>query len=623
MILENIRGPRDVKELPAEQLPLLASEVRDFLIEHVSETGGHLASNLGVVELTIALHRVLDLPQDKLVWDVGHQSYTHKLLTGRREAFDTLRKEGGLSGFPKHSESACDAFDTGHSSTSVSAALGLAAARDLRGGTETVAAVIGDGALTGGMAFEALNNAGRLKSNLIIVLNDNEMSISHNIGGISRYLSGLRTSTRYTGLKLKVEGGLEKTPVIGKPMIRSIRRTKSSLKALLVPGMFFEDMGITYLGPVDGYDFKTMTRVLREAKRYPGAVLVHVKTVKGKGYAPAEKNPSFFHGIGPFEPATGLCRKENAHNTYSDVFSDWIMKKAEERKDLVAVTAAMPEGTGLSEFKKKYPGRFFDVGIAEEHAVTFSAGMAAGGLLPVVAVYSSFLQRAYDQIVHDVCINRRHVIFAVDRAGLVGADGETHQGILDLSFLASVPGLAVMAPRDARELKAMLGFAAELDGPAAVRYPRGKAQVDMDIDRAPIQLGVSELRMGEMSGMADVSFFAAGTMVKEAMEAARLLKAEGRSVRVVNARFIDPLDEKMIRFLAENSRLLVTMEENVIRGGMGEAAAALCASEVPGTRVLTLALPDAYVPQGNAEAQKSAFGLDAQGAAARVREVLG
>ncbi len=618
MYLEKINGPEDLKKIPEKQLPVLAAEIRRFLVSHVSRTGGHLASNLGVVELTIALHRVLDLPKDKLIWDVGHQSYTHKLLTGRREGFDSLRAEGGMSGFPKSAESPCDAFETGHSSTAVSAGLGLAWARDLAGRSETVVSVLGDGALTGGMSFEALNNASRLKTNFIIVLNDNEMSISHNIGGISRYLSGLRTSESYTALKVKVQSGLEKIPVVGPKAVRSIRRTKSSLKQLLVPGMFFEDMGITYLGPVNGHDIPAVEKILREAKRYPGAVIVHVKTVKGKGYEPAEQDPSRFHGIGPFVPATGRDAAPKKAPTWTDIFSEWLMRAAQQYPELVAVTAAMPEGTGLVPFRSRYPQRFFDVGIAEEHAVTFAAGMAAGGLVPVVAVYSSFLQRAYDQILHDVCLKRRHVIFAVDRAGLVGADGETHQGIYDLSFLRSIPGLTVMAPKNAQELTDMLDWALAQDGPVAIRYPRGTACTEMADHFAPVENGRAEvLRTGT-----DAAIFAIGSMVREAMKASDLLREQGVRAAVVNARFADPVDAGRLAELGSKVPLLVTVEENVESGGYGEAAAAALEKAGSPAALLRLSLPDAFVPQGNAATLRAEYGLDAEGIAKRVLQKI-
>ena len=439
MVLEKIQKENDIKNLPPEELKILAEEIRKFLIEKISVTGGHLASNLGVVELTMALHLTFDLPEDKLIWDVGHQAYTHKLLTGRKAGFDDLRKYGGMSGFPKRKESDCDAFDTGHSSTSISAGLGYVAARELTGGQHSVVSIIGDGSLTGGMAYEALNNASRLKSNFIIILNDNNMSISENVGGMSRYLNGLRTAQAYTDFKKGVEGTLKKIPVKGERIVHQMRKTKSGIKQLFVPGMFFEDMGITYLGPVDGHDIRKLVRILNEAKRVDHAVLVHVLTKKGKGYSPAEENPSRFHGTGPFDIATGEPKSPSKKDSYTDVFSKVLTDIGKKDEKVVAITAAMADGTGLSRFARHFPQRFFDVGIAEEHAMTFAAGLAAGGMKPVFAVYSSFLQRAYDQTIHDVCLQNLPVFLAVDRAGLVGSDGETHQGVFDLSLSVHDP----------------------------------------------------------------------------------------------------------------------------------------------------------------------------------------
>ena len=473
MVLEKINEVNDIKKLSWEELEVLSEEIREFLIEKISVSGGHLASNLGVVELTMALHLSFELPADKIVWDVGHQAYTHKILTGRKTGFDELRKYGGMSGFPKRKESDCDSFDTGHSSTSISAAMGLVNARDLLGEKHHVVAVIGDGALTGGMAYEALNNASHLKKNFIIVLNDNKMSISENLGGMSKYLNSLRTAEFYNGFKSGVESTL--IHMGGVKVAEGLKRTKDGIKQLFVPGMLFENMGVKYLGPVDGHDINALRRVFNEAKRVKGAVLVHVLTKKGNGYEPAEKNPSKFHGTEPFVIETGLPKVKKEKPNYTDVFSAALCKLAEKDEKVVAITAAMPDGTGLKKFANLYPKRFFDVGIAEEHAVTFAAGLAAGGMTPIVAVYSSFLQRAYDQIVHDVCIQNLHVVFAIDRAGLVGSDGETHQGIFDLSFLATIPNLCIMAPKNKQELYSMLKFALKYDGPIAIRYPRGQA----------------------------------------------------------------------------------------------------------------------------------------------------
>ena len=486
MILEKINEVNDIKKLDSGELPLLAEEIRDFLIQKISLSGGHLASNLGVVELTMALHLAFDLPEDKLIWDVGHQSYTHKLLTGRREGFDTLRKYGGMSGFPKRKESSCDAFDTGHSSTSISAGLGYARARDIRGEDYHVVSVIGDGSLTGGMAYEALNNAARIKSNFIIVLNDNNMSISENVGGMSTYLGDLRTNEAYTGFKSGVTNTLNRIPVYGERIVKRLHKTKSGIKQLFIPGMLFEEMGITYLGPVDGHNIQQMIRVFQEAKKLDEAVLVHVITKKGRGYAPAERHPARFHGAEPFDIETGLPTHKRTKANYTDIFSTVMRKLGDRNPNVVAITAAMPDGTGLARFRNMFPDRFFDVGIAEEHAVTFAAGLAAGGLIPVVAVYSSFLQRAYDQVLHDVCIQNLHVVFAIDRAGLVGSDGETHQGIFDLSYLSTIPNMCVMAPKNKWELSDMMKFAVDYTGPIALRYPRGEAYDGMQEFRAPV-----------------------------------------------------------------------------------------------------------------------------------------
>lgn len=489
MLLEKIQKENDIKQLKPEELEKLAEEIRQFLVEKISVTGGHLASNLGVVELTMALHLAFELPQDKMIWDVGHQSYTHKILTGRRAGFDDLRKYGGMSGFPKRKESECDAFDTGHSSTSISAGLGYVAARDIKGEEHSVISIIGDGAMTGGMAYEALNNASRLKSNFIIVLNDNNMSISENVGGMSRYLNGLRTAEAYTGLKKGVEDTLMKIPVQGEKILYQMKKTKSGLKQLFVPGMFFEDMGITYLGPVDGHDIRKLYKTFQEAKRVDHAVLVHVLTKKGKGYVPAEENPSRFHGIVPFDIETGEAKEKSSKDSYTDIFSKVFCDIAKQNDAVVGITAAMADGTGLARFARMFPDRFFDVGIAEEHALTFAAGLAAGGLKPVVAVYSSFLQRAFDQTIHDVCLQNLPVMIAVDRAGLVGSDGETHQGLFDLSFLNMIPNMTILSPKNRWEMADMVRFCADFQYPVALRYPRGAAYEGLSAFRTPIVYG--------------------------------------------------------------------------------------------------------------------------------------
>nr|WP_130790256.1 1-deoxy-D-xylulose-5-phosphate synthase [Lachnoclostridium pacaense] len=606
MILEQIKGPEELKALPPEDLKTLAQEIRDFLIEKISHTGGHLASNLGVVELTIALHTTFNLPQDKVIWDVGHQSYTHKILTGRMADFDELRQYGGLSGFPKRKESPYDSFDTGHSSTSISAGLGIALGRDLKGLDYKVVSVIGDGALTGGMAYEALNNAARMKRNFIIVLNDNKMSISENVGGMSRYLNGLRTGSGYNDLKKNVADALDRIPVVGSVMIDKIKRTKNSIKQLFIPGMLFENMGITYLGPVDGHNIPAMCKVFREAQKLDHSVLVHVITKKGKGYRPAEKNPSQFHGVGPFDVETGKPLSKQQYPSYTDVFSRKICQLGEQYPNLVAVTAAMPDGTGLTAFGKKFPYRFFDVGIAEAHAVTSAAGMAAAGLRPVVAVYSSFLQRGFDQILHDVCIQNLPVLFAVDRAGLVGSDGETHQGIFDYAYLTCIPNMSVMAPKNLWELRAMLEFAMEYNGPLAIRYPRGEAYRGLKEFRQPIAYGKGEMLYEEK----DIALLAVGSMVSTGEHVREKLKKEGYSCSLANGRFVKPVDTELIAHLAGNHSLIVTLEENVLQGGYGLAVTAYIHEHFPHIKVLNVALPDAYVEHGNVSILREGLGID-------------
>ena len=622
MVLDKIQQWNDIKKLTPEELQTLRREIRRFLIEKLSVTGGHLASNLGVVELTMALHLVCDFPKDKLIWDVGHQSYTHKILTGRKEGFDDLRTYGGMSGFPKRAESPCDSFDTGHSSTSISAGLGYAWARELSGEDYHVISVIGDGALTGGMAYEAMNNASRLKKNFIIVLNDNNMSISENVGGLSRVLSKMRTSDNYTGLKEGVTQSLERIPVYGQRIVDNIRKTKSGIKQLVIPGMFFEDMGIMYLGPVDGHDIGSLVRVLREAMQLQGPVLVHVMTKKGYGYPPAERHPARFHGTAPFEIKSGLPVK-NEKPTYTDIFSTVMRKMGDREEKVVAVTAAMETGTGLKRFHNMFPDRFFDVGIAEEHAVTFAAALAAGGRRPVVAVYSSFLQRAYDQVLHDVCIQKLPVVFAIDRAGLVGSDGETHQGVFDISYLTSIPNMTVMAPKNKWELSDMLKFAVHFDGPIAMRYPKGEAWTGLEEHRAPVALGRCEV-IGEGE---DVLLFALGSMVAEAAEVRERLKEQGISAGLVNARFAKPFDREYLKGAAERYRCIVTLEENVEIGGLGEQITGYLSELGYGGRVLRIAIPDAFVPQGSIAILKEKLGIDAVSIAGRIagvwREIQG
>lgn len=617
MILETIEKENDIKKVAPENWNLLAEEIRQFLIHKISVTGGHLGSNLGAVELTMALHLSLNLPEDKIVWDVGHQSYTHKILTGRKAGFENLRKYGGMSGFPKRKESDCDCFDTGHSSTSISAGLGLVKARDIMHQDHTVVSVIGDGSLTGGMAYEALNNAARMKSNFIIVLNDNNMSISENVGGVSKYLNNIRTTDKYLDLKEGIYNSLKETR-IGDPIVESIRRAKSSVKQLVIPGMFFEDMGITYLGPVDGHNIPAMLKVFKEAKRVKSAVLVHVITHKGKGFIPAERHPARFHGAEPFDIETGLPLKQKTKSNYTDVFSTVMCKQGDRNDKIVAITAAMPDGTGLKRFHNMYPDRFFDVGIAEEHAVTFAAGLAAGGLQPVVAIYSSFLQRAYDQILHDVCIQNLPVVFAIDRAGLVGSDGETHQGIFDLSYLSSIPNMHIMAPKNKWELSDMLKFAIDFQGPIALRYPRGEAFDGLREHREPIILGMGEWIYHEK----DIVLVAVGSMVKTALAVREALQLKGYACSIINARFVKPIDTEILNEAVKDHSLIVTMEENVASGGFGEKVRGYLDESGYQGSLLTISIPDEYVEHGNVDILREEVGIDAYSIQRRIEEVL-
>ncbi len=618
MWLEQIENPNDIKKIAKENYGELAEEIRQFLIEKISVTGGHLGSNLGAVELTMALHLSLNLPEDKIIWDVGHQSYTHKLLTGRKDGFDCLRQFHGMSGFPKRKESKFDAFDTGHSSTSISAGLGLVKARDIRGQKNTVVSVIGDGSLTGGMAYEALNNAAKLETNFIIILNDNNMSISENVGGVSKYLNNIRTASGYLDLKEGIYNALKGTPG-GDNMVSKIRRAKSSVKQLVIPGMLFEDMGITYLGPVDGHSIAALTRVMREARRVKGAVLIHVITQKGKGYGPAERHPARFHGAEPFDIETGLPSHPRTAANYTDIFSTVMCKLGQRDESIVAITAAMPDGTGLKRFRNMYPERFFDVGIAEEHAVTFAAGLAAGGMKPIVAVYSSFLQRGYDQILHDVCIQNLPVVFAIDRAGLVGSDGETHQGIFDLSYLSGIPNMNICAPKNKWELSDMLKFAVKLGLPVAVRYPRGQAYAGLREHRPPVELGKAEWIYRER----EIALFAVGSMVKTAEAVRERLKGEGYCVSLVNARFVKPIDREAVLEACQDHRIIVTMEENVQNGGYGEKVLSCLNEQRLSNKCIVVAVPDAYVEHGNVEQLKREIGLDAESIARRVLEADG
>ena len=619
MVLDKIKKANDIKKLSPQEVDILRDEIREFLIDSISVTGGHLASNLGVVELTMALHLSLDLPTDKIVWDVGHQSYTHKILTGRKDGFASLRKFGGMSGFPKTDESDCDCFNTGHSSTSISAGLGLAMARQITGDDYYVVSVIGDGALTGGMAYEALNNASSIESNFIIVLNDNNMSISENVGGVSHYLSGFRTADAYRDLKNNVMNSLNQIPVYGERMVKRIRNTKSSIKQLFIPGMFFEEMGIIYLGPVDGSDIGEMCRIFEEAKRVDGPVLVHVITKKGAGYLPAEKFPSRFHGAEPFDIATGLPKNKRTKANYTDVFSTVMVKAGERNEKLVAITAAMADGTGLRRYRRCYPKRFFDVGIAEGHAVTFAAGLAKAGLIPVFAVYSSFLQRGFDQIIHDVCIQNLHVIFAIDRAGLVGSDGETHQGIFDISYLSQIPNMTVLAPKNKWELSDMMKFAIDFDGPIAIRYPRGLAYDGLKEYRSPIRFAKSET----IFKGTDVAILALGSMVKTAETVCGILKEHGITATLINARFAKPFDGEVIKSLTAYHHTIVTMEENVKSAGFGEHVAEYLEDNGIDLKLINISIPDAYVEHGNVDKLKEMLKIDALSVADRIiNEVL-
>lgn len=612
MVLEKINAPNDIKKLSKEELHMLPREIRKFLIEHLSQTGGHLASNLGAVELTMALHMVMDFPKDKLIWDVSHQCYTHKILTGRRDGFENLRSYGGMSGFTNREESDCDVFGAGHASTSLSAGLGMACARQISGDDYKVVSVIGDGSLTGGLALEALNNASSLKSNFTIILNDNEMSISPNVGGMSTQLANLRTSRGYTDLKDDITQSLEKIPVYGDKIVAQIRRTKNGMKQLVIPGMLFEEIGIMYLGPVDGHDVDAMIRVIRRALKFKGPVMVHVVTKKGKGYAPAENHPSRFHGTSPFDLATGIPKKRTKPG-YTDIFSTVMKKMGERDKSVVAITAAMEGGTGLRRFHNTYPDRFFDVGIAEEHAVTFAAGLATQGLKPVFAVYSTFLQRAYDEVMHDVCIQNLPVVFAIDRAGIVGTDGATHQGIFDISFLLTMPNMTIMAPKNKYELSDMVKYALKMNSPVAIRYPKGDAYEGLEEFRAPISKGVSE----EIYKGDDVLLYAFGSMVKTAEEVREMLLERGINATLTNARFAAPLDRHYL-LDAKKYKLIVTMEENVLSGGFGEHITEFMNQSRYDGRIINVAIPNKFVEHGSRDVLLKVLGLDANSVTDRI-----
>ncbi|MBF8982670.1 1-deoxy-D-xylulose-5-phosphate synthase [Lutibacter sp. B2] len=620
-LLTDIKSPDICKNINDKELKLLGEDIRTFLLENVSKTGGHLASNLGVVELSLAIHSIFDSSKDRIIWDVGHQTYVHKILTGRANRFESLRKYKGLSGFPKRSESEHDHFDTGHSSTSISAGLGMAKARDLKKENHSVISVIGDGALTGGMAFEALNHAGHTNTELIVILNDNEMSISQNVGALSKYLNRLRTDPKYFKVKDDVEHLLAKIPALGKAVYKTAEKAKDSLKYLLVPGALFHELGFTYLGPVDGHDIKELKLVLKRAKNIKGPTLIHVITRKGKGYKYAEKNPDKFHGIAPFDLETGKVITTGKKTTgYSSVFGESIMDLAKKDDKVLAITAAMPDGTGLMEFANTYPKRFFDVGIAEQHAVTFAAGLAANGFKPYFAVYSTFLQRAYDQIIHDVCLQNLPVVFCIDRSGLVGNDGETHHGVFDLSFLMHMPNMTIMAPKDGKELQSMLNFANTLDTPVAIRYPRGSSD---DFTSISNDYDVASKTAEVLTKGKDVCIIALGKMVRIAYEVRMKLLDKNIHCTIINARFAKPVDEKTIVSECNNIKNIITLEDNVIKGGFGyEILNLLNKYKLNCKNVKLLGLPDDFIEHGNTDVLMKAYGLDVEGVTKSIEEML-
>ncbi|HHL40665.1 MAG TPA: 1-deoxy-D-xylulose-5-phosphate synthase [Deltaproteobacteria bacterium] len=609
VVLDRIDAPDDLKGLSLEELSVLAGEIRELIVETVARTGGHLASSLGAVELAVALHYCFDAPGDRLIWDVGHQAYAHKILTGRREAFRTLRRRGGISGFPKPSESPYDAFVAGHSSTSISAALGMAAARDLSGGDNKVIAVIGDGSMTAGLAFEGLNQAGHLKKDLIVVLNDNEMSISRNVGALSSFLSRKITGRFAMRLRKEIEIFIKSIPMIGDRIMDFAKRAEDSLMTLFTPGMLFEGLGFHYVGPVDGHDIPSLVETFNAVSELEGPVLVHALTTKGKGYEPAERNPSCFHGVGPFDASTG-SRGGKSAPTYTEVFSSTLIELARRDERVVAITAAMPEGTGLSRFAEEFPERFFDVGIAEQHALTFAGGLAKEGLRPVTAIYSTFLQRAYDEVFHDVALQGLPVVIAMDRAGLVGADGPTHHGLFDVSYLRHLPNMVVAAPRDEGELRHLLHSAVGYGAPTAIRYPRGEGVgADLSGPLREIRPGSAEL----MREGGDLTIIALGSMVHPAMEAAEALEAAGISAAVVNARFVKPLDEETIIEAAEATGRVLTVEESALQGGFGSAVLELFESRDIHLPVRRLGVPDRYIEHGGQKELRAMLGLDAAG----------
>lgn len=604
-LLEQINKPNDIKKIKLEDYAALAQEIRDFLIDSVSKTGGHLASNLGVVELTMALHTVLELPKDKIIWDVGHQAYTHKLLTGRKDLFANLREIDGLSGFPKRHESSCDSFDTGHSSTSISAALGIATANHLDKNDGKVVAVIGDGALTGGMALEALNNVAALKRNFVIILNDNNMSISKNVGGMSTYLNKLRVGEHYNDLKLDVEKKLRRIPRIGSKLVKRLKRTKDHIKKIFIPSGFFDDLGITYIGPVDGHDVLSLVEIFNDALKIDHPILIHVKTLKGKGYSFAEKNPSKFHGINSFDKETGIEKNSTGLMTYTEVFSKKIVEMAKTDDKIIAITAAMPDGTGLSRFQKAFPDRFFDVGIAEEHAVTFAAGLAANGYNPYVSIYSSFYQRAYDQILHDVCLQNLPVKLMIDRAGLVGKDGETHQGIFDISFLSAIPNMTIISPSSQQELVKALEFSKKFKSPIAIRYSRGVAFSKDCTDDTEYKLGKGRMiKEGK-----NIAIIAVGNMLEEAYKALAMLEKDGIYPTLVDARFVKPVDYELIEKLSDCHRYIIVVEEGIKKGGYGESVETYLSEKEKNVRVSVMAVNDRFVEQGAVNDLRERIGI--------------
>ncbi|MDD3571272.1 MAG: 1-deoxy-D-xylulose-5-phosphate synthase [Lachnospiraceae bacterium] len=617
-LLDSLNKVNDIKNISPKDFPRLAKEIRGFLLENISKTGGHLASNLGIVELTMALHYAFDIEQDKIVWDVGHQAYVHKVLTGRKDGFKTLRRLDGLSGFPKPTESKYDAFATGHSSTSISAALGIATARDLNGTKENVIAVIGDGSMTGGLAFEALNNAGRAKTNLIVVLNDNQMSISNNVGAIPKHLNDLRTAPAYLNAKAGVHKFLDKMPMVGKPLDKAIERIKDGVKYFFVSGIMFEELGFKYVGPIDGHNTEKLIEVFNKIKKIKGPVLLHVRTTKGKGYRFAEKLPWDYHGVGSFDIKTGTSKTKNAKPSFSKVFGETMISIGQKNEKLVAISAAMAGGTGLEDFQLAFPKRFFDVAIAEQHAVTFAAGLASAGLIPVFAVYSTFLQRAYDQLVVDVCLQNLHVIFAIDRAGIVGADGETHQGIFDISFLSHIPNLTIMAPKSGAELKSMLDMAVEMEGPVAIRYPRSNTEENWHCGEE-ISYGVSERAMDGN----EIGIIACGTMFDTAKDVCEKLKTEGKKPILVNPRFIKPIDSNMIADVCSKCKYIFTIEDNVVKGGFGSIVnEEITKQNITGVRLTSFGFPDKFIEQGTREQLFSRYHLDADGIFSRINGII-